>query len=65
MSSRTRKYIGDQPMWRGVWVDHNGTKRFTGPYDTPGKAKGSVSRPGSWIEVAEPVWEKVEGWERA
>lgn len=50
-------------MYRGCWTDGRGV-HYTGPYDTPGKAKASVSRPGSWIERAEPVWERVEGWER-
>ena len=79
MSSRTRNYIQNGPMWRGVsvrqvrhWNEETRQyeptgetyTRYTGPYDTPGKAQASVTEPGSWIEMAEPVWEKVEGWER-
>ena len=78
MSSRTRSYIQNGPMWRGVNLHEQGGRdasgnwvptgvyrmTYTGPYDTPGKAKASVHTKGSWIEMAEPVWEKVEGWER-
>lgn len=72
MSSRTRSYIPDTPMWRGVnlrprWTEEKGHEvliTYTGPYDTPGKAKASVYTEGGYIERAEPVWERVEEWTR-
>lgn len=79
MSSRTRNYIQNGPMWRGVNVrqvrhwneetrEYEPTGetyiRYTGPYDTPGKAKASVDTEGGYIERAEPVWEREGEWVR-
>lgn len=78
MSSRTRNYIQDEPMWRGVNVRHRWAHdetgayvktgetylTYTGPYDKPGKAKASVHTDGGYIERAEPVWERVGEWTR-
>ncbi len=72
MSSRTRNYVnGDNPMYRSVtpysyWstnVDgeramESGT-RYAGPYASIGAAK-RMRGTGGWVEVCNPVWEKLE-----
>lgn len=65
MGSKTRQYIQDEPMYRGVNVNEDGSVwHFTGPYNTAAKAKRSVFTPGGWIEVAKPMWYAVDEWTR-
>lgn len=72
MSSRKRSWIQDTRMYRGVLLRNGVVYEFTGPYDTPGKAKTSVTQwknaggygelahgRDGFIEWAEPTWAEM------
>lgn len=59
-------------MFRGVLLRDGQVFEFTGPYDTPGKAKttvtqwknaggyGEADRRDGFVEWAEPTWSRLE-----
>lgn len=66
MSNRKRSWAQDVPLYRGVYQGYAGQTIYTGPYDDAGKAKRSIPKgaSGGYIEMCDPVWSRVEGWER-
>lgn len=71
MSSRKRNWIQSGFMWRGVLLREGVVYQYSGPYDTAGKAKASVTEwknAGGWgdqklrdgyVERALPEWERI------
>lgn len=71
MGSRRRNYIQDERQFRGVLLLNGEVHGYTGPYDTPAKAKASITRwkapryrssrsYDGYVEYSDPQWNRYE-----
>lgn len=72
MGSRRRNYIQDGREFRGVLLRNGELYGYTGPYDSEGKAKASVTRwmkhyggyaynvYDGYVEYSDPQWNRLD-----